>query len=161
MTRVFTRYIWLHIVHQLHALLCECVAIPETNSVITIRSFIIKEARSRDNTIIFLVLYHDNFHGIILHTEIRGKIPCFFFFVYGDNIYRQWEQARDEHIWWPFTRSHCTSVRNKQHIRVSLYTTIPVFLSLHTNVTLFWPKRLRKSRFFFKIFSIASALFSN
>ena len=78
MTRVFTRYIWLHIAHQLHALLCECVAIPETNSFITIRSFIIKEARSRDNTMMFLVLYHDNFHGIILHTEIRGIIPCFF-----------------------------------------------------------------------------------
>ena len=50
----------------------------------------IKEARSRDNTIISLALYHDNnFHGIILHTEIHGIILCFFFFVYGDNIYRQ------------------------------------------------------------------------
>ena len=92
MTRVFIRYIWVHIAHQLHTLLCHplvCVAIPETNSFITIRSFTITEARSRDNTMIFLVLYHDNFHGIILHTEIRGIIPCFFFFVYRDNIYRQ------------------------------------------------------------------------
>ena len=46
-----------------------------------------------------------------------------------------------------------------QHIRVSLYTTITIFLSLHTNVTLFGRIDEKKVLIFLQDFLIASVFF--